>query len=650
MKKIIPFLFLINILQLSGQNNVAINTTGNAPDASSILDISSTNTGILIPRVSLGNVTLAAPVTSPATSLLVYNTNAGVIGGSGVGYYFWNGTQWVRLFSGNTITGGINVQNGINLNTTAPNASATNPYVELGGSLIRNTSVTQGNFNMVWDQTGTGIFRINHINTTPGTVGSYPFAISRSGSTEYTIGMDATYVYNQSWNSKPLLINSQGNFVGINLNAAPIQNLDVNGRINVRNGVIQRGTTQITATSDLGLYQQNAGNWIRIVTNAAPIKFFTDQGGGNSAGTNSLMSIDNANGGGVVISANMTGPTNGTPNQRAILDLQSTTKGFLTPRLTTVQRDAMGNTLTEGLLIYNTNNDCFEFWDTQATPNGGNGFWNSLCDHCDNVVVISTNQTGFNLNTYVGGGRAETYCVYINTGVTLQAAGNGGGSGAAGNPGFNSSTMPTGAKIILYNYGNILAGGGNGGIGASESDDVCSGNGNSGSGGAGGHAILTNSGVPVYVFNYGIIRAGGGGGGGAGAGCCSAGGGGGGGAGTPPGAGGGGRCYSCTGGFVCGCGNRSGCSGAGNPGTATTGGTGGGGSGSSSSGCSGNSNGGTGATGGVNGVAGNNQGTACCDGVGCSGNTGGAAGLSLQGNGSGSSITNFGTVTGAVNP
>lgn len=650
MKKIIPFILLINILQLSGQNNVAINTTGNAPDASSILDISSTNTGILIPRVALSNVTLATPVTSPATSLLVFNTNAAVVGGSGIGYYFWDGTQWVRLFSGNTITGGVNVQNGINLNTTAPNASATNPYVELGGSLIRNTSVTQGNFHMIWDQTGTGIFRINHNNTTPGTVGTYPFAISRSGSTEYTIGMDATFVYNQSWNSKPLLINSQGNFVGINLNAAPIQNLDVNGRMNVRNGVIQRGTTQITATSDLGLYQQFAGNFIRIATNAAPIKFYTDQGGGNSGGTNSLMSIDNANGGGVVISANMTGPTNGTPNQRAILDLQSTTKGFLTPRLTTVQRDAMGNTLTEGLLIYNTNNDCFEFWDTQATPNGGNGFWNSLCDHCDNVVVISTNQTGFNLNTYVGGGRAETYCVYINTGVTLQAAGNGGGSGVAGNPGFNTSTMPTGAKIILYNYGNIFAGGGNGGIGASESDDVCSGNGNSGSGGAGGHAILTNSGVPVYVFNYGIIRAGGGGGGGAGAGCCSAGGGGGGGAGTPAGSGGAGRCYSCTGGFVCGCGNRSGCSGAGNPGTATTGGTGGGGSGSSSSGCSGNSNGGTGATGGVNGVAGNNQGTGCCDGVGCTGNTGGAAGLSLQGNGSGSSITNFGTVTGAVNP
>jgi hypothetical protein len=79
--------------------NIGIGT--NIPDASSKLDISSASSGLLIPRVSLVSVMNgASPISSPATSLLVYNSNASVTGGSGTGYYFWNGTQWERLFSG----------------------------------------------------------------------------------------------------------------------------------------------------------------------------------------------------------------------------------------------------------------------------------------------------------------------------------------------------------------------------------------------------------------------------------------------------------------------------------------------------------------------------------------------------------------------
>ncbi|MBL4587492.1 MAG: hypothetical protein JKX84_10635, partial [Flavobacteriales bacterium] len=70
---------------------------------------------------------------------------------------------------------------------------------------------------------------------------------------------------------------------------SPIQKLDVNGRINVANGVIQRGGAAITATSDLGLYSRVAGNWMRIVTNNAPINFFSD----DNVGTSINVSIAN---------------------------------------------------------------------------------------------------------------------------------------------------------------------------------------------------------------------------------------------------------------------------------------------------------------------------------------------------------------------
>ncbi len=83
---------------LIGQN-VGINATGAAPDASASLDIVASDKGVLIPRVSISTALTAAPVTSPTTSLIVYNTNASITAGNGVGYYYWNGTQWVQLSS-----------------------------------------------------------------------------------------------------------------------------------------------------------------------------------------------------------------------------------------------------------------------------------------------------------------------------------------------------------------------------------------------------------------------------------------------------------------------------------------------------------------------------------------------------------------------
>ena len=70
------------------------------PDVSSSLDINSANSGLLIPRVNLINVNdSTTPVNNPAVSLLVYNINTTLIGGNGVGYYYWNGTIWTKLYT-----------------------------------------------------------------------------------------------------------------------------------------------------------------------------------------------------------------------------------------------------------------------------------------------------------------------------------------------------------------------------------------------------------------------------------------------------------------------------------------------------------------------------------------------------------------------
>ncbi|MCO6174107.1 tail fiber domain-containing protein [Flavobacterium sp. NRK F10] len=72
-----------------GFAQVGINTT--SPDASSALDISSTDKGILIPRMTeIQRVAIAAP----ATGLLVYQTN------DEEGFWYYNGTSWTSLKGG----------------------------------------------------------------------------------------------------------------------------------------------------------------------------------------------------------------------------------------------------------------------------------------------------------------------------------------------------------------------------------------------------------------------------------------------------------------------------------------------------------------------------------------------------------------------
>lgn len=91
------------VMSRSSAQNVAINTNGADPDESAMLDIVNSSKGLLIPRVSLSSTTDAATITNPATSLLVFNTNASITGeyAAGEGYYYNAGTSgtplWRRL-------------------------------------------------------------------------------------------------------------------------------------------------------------------------------------------------------------------------------------------------------------------------------------------------------------------------------------------------------------------------------------------------------------------------------------------------------------------------------------------------------------------------------------------------------------------------
>jgi hypothetical protein len=100
------FLFLLLFLPMIAFSQVGVNTT--TPNA--MLDVQSTNNGVLIPRVALTSITDAVTVVNPAggalqTSTLIYNTATAGVNPNNVipGFYFWNNTtsRWIAL-SGST--------------------------------------------------------------------------------------------------------------------------------------------------------------------------------------------------------------------------------------------------------------------------------------------------------------------------------------------------------------------------------------------------------------------------------------------------------------------------------------------------------------------------------------------------------------------
>ncbi|MEQ1732568.1 MAG: phage tail protein [Bacteroidia bacterium] len=87
-----------------------------------------------------------------------------------------------------------------------------------------------------------------------------------------------------------------------------------------------------------------------------------------------------------------------TPNNKAVLELQSTNKGFLAPRMNTSFMNAIAPTATESaLLIYNTDSACYHFYNGTA--------WKNLCQTgIDTATInnaIKSYLSGVNVTTVI---------------------------------------------------------------------------------------------------------------------------------------------------------------------------------------------------------------------------------------------------------
>jgi uncharacterized protein (TIGR02145 family) len=82
-----------------------------------------------------------------------------------------------------------------------------------------------------------------------------------------------------------------------------------------------------------------------------------------------------------------------TPDSSALLELSSNSKGFLPPRMTTIERNAINNPAV-GLMIYNTTTDCVEIFSK--------GRWQQMfCGTVDSSLLVDTTAvTDIDGNTY----------------------------------------------------------------------------------------------------------------------------------------------------------------------------------------------------------------------------------------------------------
>jgi hypothetical protein len=94
MKKLSLGVLATLLVTLTFGQGVSINPTGNNPDTSAMLDVSSTSKGLLLPRLT---TVQRDAISLPATGLLVYNTTTST-------FDYYSGTAWFSLSTASSVS------------------------------------------------------------------------------------------------------------------------------------------------------------------------------------------------------------------------------------------------------------------------------------------------------------------------------------------------------------------------------------------------------------------------------------------------------------------------------------------------------------------------------------------------------------------
>jgi hypothetical protein len=312
------FLFTTTILKAQ---NVGIGTT----TPTTILDVTSTTQGVLLPRVTTAQMNAIA---SPANGLLVTNTD------SANTIFIYTGTGWRGLsFGGASVDTSLLVHKA-GAETIAGSKKFVNDILVNGltigkgsGNSLRNVSI--GLNSLFSNTTGRDIIAIGNraynLNTTGGSgvaIGTAAMYFGTTGLDNVGIGVEAL-AYNSTGSGNVAYGNHSGEYL-----------ID--------------GSTVNTIADKSVFIGVNTTSLADNQTNQIAIGYGANGLGSNTAVIgNTDISLTALNG--------QVGINTTAPDASAQLDISSTTKGVLLPRLTKTQRDAIV-TPAAGLMIYQIDN------------------------------------------------------------------------------------------------------------------------------------------------------------------------------------------------------------------------------------------------------------------------------------------------------
>jgi len=264
------------------------------------------------------------------------------------------GNGGITAFGKITTNGGYNNISGtpvtsLDLNNTIANsAGSSNTRIASMQYTINNSGTQSGSV--------TGIF-MNVTETNLNGVTSDFINFQRNGSTTLRIGSTGNITASNTiqtvdinltggqqaiWNSAGRILLTNNSFNGFNI-------LQIGGVTNLHPAIKKNGTTLEVRLADDSAYTQ-----LGVGSLAMAGYHFA------SLATRYVFDIDTR---GSVFLGNFGIKGSNTANhESAILDVESTTKGFLLPRMTTAQRDAIAGP-AEGLEIYNTTEKAKQYWN-----------------------------------------------------------------------------------------------------------------------------------------------------------------------------------------------------------------------------------------------------------------------------------------------
>jgi len=291
----------------------------------------------------------------------------------------------------------------------APSSLAVSNIYTADGTLTGNRTVTMGGNSLTFTGTGysilyaetTGASGAGYFVTKYGTALGYLGTYSDSSVRFSVASTNYTMLIHESGNglivgtkqASPLIFGTSdlqrmrifaGGNIGINTTTDAGFRLDVNGTARFQNTITASGTIT-TSAANMVLSRANTGTSVEVLGGSCGARF-----NGSSSTVASVLQVYAE--AGMTIASSYSNITSAS----ALLDIQSTTRGILLPRMTTTQRNAIASPAT-GLIVYDTTNNNLDYYNgTQWLDVLASDFL--TVDNANNRLGINTASPSYDLH------------------------------------------------------------------------------------------------------------------------------------------------------------------------------------------------------------------------------------------------------------